>query len=138
MVKVSRKTELALWWGEYQAKVISLVAVVLIVIIIIAGFYPLSSEIVMGEVRTISLADKKTGVAARATIYSHKTGEIVMVVPIGVILSVGDNVEISRGKTLFGIYRYVFVKKILSHNKVLELTPESFVLYLKKPGQSPA
>ena len=127
MAKLSRKTELALWWDEYKTKVISLVVVVLTIVIIIAGFYPLSSEIVMGEVRTVSLADKKTGIAARATIYSPKAGEIIMVVPIGVNLSIGDKVEISRGKTMFGIYRYVFVKKVLSYNKALESKPESLV-----------
>ena len=114
MAKLSRKAELALWWSEYQTRVVSLSIVFLTIVIIIAGFYPLSSEIVIGEVRTVSLADEKTGMAATATINSPETGDVVMVTPIGVTLNIGDKVEISRGKTMFGIYRYVFVKKIVS------------------------
>ena len=129
MAKLSRKAELILWWSEYQTKVISLTVVVLTIALIIAGFYPLSSEILMGEVRTVSSANEKTGMAATATIYSPKTGEVGMVVPIGVTLSVGDKVEISRGKTLFGLYRYVFVKKLSSYNKALESTQESLTAF---------
>ena len=125
MAKLSRKAELILWWSEYQTKVISLTVIVLTIALIIAGFYPLSSEIIMGEVRTVSSANEKTGMAATTTIYSPETGEVSMVVPIGVTLSVGDKVEISRGKTLFGLYRYVFVKKLSSYNKALESTQKS-------------
>ncbi len=117
MAKLSRKAELALWWSEYQTKVVSLSVVFLTIVIIIAGFYPLSSEIVIGEVRTVSLADEKTGMAATATIHSPETGEVIMVIPIGVTLNIGDKAEISRGKTMFGIYRYVFVKKIASSKR---------------------
>lgn len=113
MAKLSKKAELALWWSEYQTKVVSLSAIFLTIVIIIAGFYPLSSEIVIGNVTTVSLADEKTGMAATATIHSPETGEVIMVIPLGVTLNIGDKVEISRGKTMFGIYRYVFVKKIV-------------------------
>ncbi|MGB1801214.1 MAG: hypothetical protein ACPHLK_10370 [Gammaproteobacteria bacterium] len=114
MAKLSRKAELALWWNEYQTKIVWLSIVFLTIIIIIAGFYPLSSETVMGEVKTVSPENKTTGMAATTTIYSSITGEVGMVVPTGVTLNIGDKVEISRGKTMFGLYRYVFVKKIPS------------------------
>lgn len=127
MAKLSKKTELALWWSEYKTKITYLTVVVLTVVIIIAGFYPLSSEVVMGEVRAVSLSDNKTGTEPRATIYSPKTGEVVMVIPFGVILTVGDKVEISRGKTMLGIYRYLFIKKVSAYNKAPELVPESVV-----------
>ncbi len=127
MPRPSIKAELALWWDEYRTRFISLTVVVLTFVIILAGFFPFSSEILVGEVRAVSLSETMIGTDPRATIYSPKTGKIVLIVPIGVILTVGDKVEISRGKTMLGIYRYLFVKKVSSYNKALELTPESIV-----------
>jgi len=120
MAKPSRKIEFALWWHVYRTRIISLTVVVLTFIIILMVFYPFSSEIVSGDVRAVSLPDTNLGIEPKATIYSPKIGEIVMVVPYGVILSVGDNVEISRGKTMVGFYRYVFVKKVSSSSKSLQ------------------
>jgi hypothetical protein len=119
VARPSRKAELALWWDEYRTRIISLTVVVLTFVIILAVFYPFSSEIVIGEVRAVSLSETNIDSAPRATIYNPKTGEIVMIVPYGVILTVGDKVEISRGKTMVGIYKYVFVKKVSSSNKSL-------------------
>ena len=112
MVRPSRKAEFALWWDEYRARIISLTIVVLTIVIILAIFYPFSSEIIIGDVKAVTLSDPKFGVEPTATIYSPKTGEVIMVVPFGVTLIVGDKVEISQGKTMVGIYRYVFLKKI--------------------------
>jgi hypothetical protein len=120
MAKPSRKAELALWWDEYRTRVISLTVVVLTFVIILAVFYPFSSEIVIGEVRAVSLSETNIERAPRATIYNPNTGEIVLIVPFGVNLTVGDKVEISRGKTMAGIYKYVFVKKASSYNKSLQ------------------
>jgi hypothetical protein len=120
MAKPNRKVELALWWEEYRSKIISFTLIVLTIVIILAVFYPFSSDIVIGKVNAVTSSDPKTGTLPMATIYSSKTGEIALTVPIGVTLTIGDNVEISRGKTIAGIYRYVFVKKILPHSKSLQ------------------
>lgn len=115
MAKPTRKAELALWWHEYQGKVRAFTIIVLTIVIILAVFYPFSSQIVIGEVKVVTLADPQLGIASTATIYNSETGDVIMVVPYGVTLSIGDKVEISQGKTVVGIYRYVFVKKISSH-----------------------
>lgn len=112
MARPSRKAELALWWDEYRARFVSFTIVVLTCAIILAGFFPFSSEIVVGEVRAVSSSETNIDTDPIATIYSPKTGQVVIVLPIGVILTVGDKVEISRGKTMLGIYRYLFVKKV--------------------------
>jgi hypothetical protein len=119
MAKPSRKTALVLWWYEYRSRVISFTVVVLTFLIILAVFYPFSSEIIIGEVRAVTLSKTNIDTQPRVTIYSPNTGEIVMAVPFGVNLTVADQVEISRGKTMAGIYRYVFVKKVSSSNESL-------------------
>lgn len=114
MAKLSRKAELTLWWDEYRARINALIVIVLTMVIILAVFYPFSSEIVSGEVKAVSLSKTNIDTLPKATIYSPKIGEIIIVVPIGVSLTIGDKVEISRGKTIVGIYKYVFIKKVSS------------------------
>lgn len=117
MAKPSRKTEFALLWDEYGARIKALTLIVLTILIILAVFYPFSSEVVSGEVSAVSISKTNIETLPKATIYISKIGEIVIVVPVGVTLSIGDKVEISRGKTMVGIYKYVFVKKVSSNNK---------------------
>lgn len=125
MARPDRKTELALWWYEYRTRITALTTVILTIFIILAIFYPFSSEIVIGEVRAVTSPDSKIGIQATATIYSPKTGEVVMAVPVGIVLNVGNKVEISRGKTVAGFYRHVFVKKISSQNESSSQTAEA-------------